>query len=230
MSWDAAQRGEAASGELEGEIDLADALQPPWLPPPLPPPPVLEAPGAAAAVCASVPVRVRTEQRVQCGGYEIVLQTIDADNVEALRALNAEVLPVTYNDAFYTSVWRDHGPELSCLALVDGAVVGGIACRLEAAGEAGQQRVYVMTLSVREAWRRAGIGSRLVEAIAERAAAGGAAGSMCLHVQTSNDAALRFYGRAGFHVHARIERYYAHNRGVDPPHAFFLRRLLGPRQ
>ena len=42
-----------------------------------------------------------------------------------------------------------------------------------------------------------------------------------LHVQVSNDEALKFYQRHGFVVSGTIENYY---KRVEPPHCYVLRR------
>ena len=49
---------------------------------------------------------------------------------------------------------------------------------------------------------------------------------LCLHVQTSNEDALRFYLLNSFYIETCIEGYYEQNPGVIPPDAYFLRRNL----
>lgn len=44
-----------------------------------------------------------------------------------------------------------------------------------------------------------------------------------LHVQTSNEEALRFYRRYGFEVAEKLEGYY---KRIDPPDCFVLRKWV----
>jgi len=67
--------------------------------------------------------------------------------------------------------------------------------------------VHITTLAVEESFRRRGIASRLVEALIEKARAGGAR-FLTLEVRPSNKAALCFYEKFGFSVLGRRKRYY----------------------
>ena len=51
--------------------------------------------------------------------------------------------------------------------------------------------------------------------------------SVYLHVQVSNDDALKFYQRHGFAVTGTIENYY---KRVEPPHCYVLRRETRERE
>jgi ribosomal protein S18 acetylase RimI-like enzyme len=46
-----------------------------------------------------------------------------------------------------------------------------------------------------------------------------------LHVQTSNEEAIRFYQRAGFQIAETLMGYYRKNR-LSPPDAYILRKPL----
>ncbi len=46
-----------------------------------------------------------------------------------------------------------------------------------------------------------------------------------LHVQTSNEEAIRFYQRAGFEIAETLLGYYRKNR-LNPPDAYILRKRL----
>ncbi|KAI8924015.1 acyl-CoA N-acyltransferase [Entophlyctis helioformis] len=177
----------------------------------------------------STPLRARIERRLAVGRHHVVLRSIDADNIGELRMVNSSVLPIAYNDAFYADVWNKHPVELSCLAYLNGQAVGGISCRREVSAETPdgpKDRIYIMTLCVLPAYRRLNIGSMLLQCIIETFVADPTYEYMCLHVQTSNEQALRFYGKNGFYIYSRVDGYYRLNVGVEPPHAFFLRREL----
>ncbi|TPX50767.1 hypothetical protein SeLEV6574_g00686 [Synchytrium endobioticum] len=83
-----------------------------------------------------------------------------------------------------------------------------------------------MTLGVVEAFRRCRIGSVLLTHLLQCLEKDAAVDHVCLHVQTSNLDALRFYLRNGFFIERTVDGYYAQNPGVVPPDAHFLRRNL----
>ncbi|EGF78648.1 hypothetical protein BATDEDRAFT_6608, partial [Batrachochytrium dendrobatidis JAM81] len=132
---------------------------------------------------------------------------IDENTIADLRILNLSVLPVTYNDQFYKDVIQTHSVEMSCLAYLNGQAVGGITCRKEACSDS-LFRVYIMTLSVLAPYRRLKIGSMLLDTIMNNIKHDCTLDHLCLHVQTTNEQALGFYGRNGFHIHSRLDGYY----------------------
>ncbi|KAK5664922.1 hypothetical protein QVD99_008460 [Batrachochytrium dendrobatidis] len=166
-------------------------------------------------------------QRRVCvdGRHQMIFRSIDENTIADLRILNLSVLPVTYNDQFYKDVIQTHSVEMSCLAYLNGQAVGGITCRKEACSDS-LFRVYIMTLSVLAPYRRLKIGSMLLDTIMNNIKHDCTLDHLCLHVQTTNEQALGFYGRNGFHIHSRLDGYYGRNKGVEPPHAYFLCRKL----
>ncbi|KAJ3125220.1 hypothetical protein HK101_005970, partial [Irineochytrium annulatum] len=87
-------------------------------------------------------------------------------------------------------------------------------------------RVYIMTLGVLAPYRRLRIGTLLLDSILRRCALDPSLEYVCLHVQTTNREALRFYRSCGFKVESRVDGYYLLNKGVEPPDAFFLKFAL----
>lgn len=81
-----------------------------------------------------------------------------------------------------------------------------------------------MTLGVVGTYRRARIGSRLLEGVIAQSARDGVA-QVYLHVQTSNTAALRFYLSHGFEATQILRNYY---KRIEPPDCYVLRRQLLP--
>lgn len=79
----------------------------------------------------------------------------------------------------------------------------------------------ILTLAVRDDWRRQGLGLRLVEGI-KRAAARSGARSLYLEVGDRNAAAQQLYRRSGFAETGRRKGYYAH-AGSAPEDAVVLR-------
>ncbi len=86
--------------------------------------------------------------------------------------------------------------------------------------EQGKLVGYIVTLDVRDAWRRQGLGTELMRQVeADAIDRGGAA--IVLHVHVGNSRAIRVYEKLGY-VLLRVEiGFYA--RGVD---AFLFRKKL----
>lgn len=90
------------------------------------------------------------------------------------------------------------------LAESDGEIVGF------SVAEQSRQRGHVITLDVRERFRRAGVASRLMDAIEERFV------RLCCNVSlletaVDNAGAIAFYKRRGYTVLKTIPRYYERN-------------------
>ncbi|OWZ18643.1 Acetyltransferase [Phytophthora megakarya] len=154
----------------------------------------------------------------------VVFDPVDKTNVQRLRELNLQLFPVRYNLAFYKEVVS--APlGYAQLASVGGFAVGAICCRREPVEELeGVERTYIMTLGVLETYRRAGIGTRLLEGVIAQSIQDGVV-QVYLHVQTSNTAALRFYRSHGFEVTQILRDYY---KRLEPPDCYVLRRQLTP--
>ncbi|MGH9681732.1 MAG: GNAT family N-acetyltransferase [Candidatus Acidiferrales bacterium] len=86
--------------------------------------------------------------------------------------------------------------------------------------EQSAELAHVVTLDVLESCRRRGIGSRLLEAAEEAAAARGAR-LMYLETATTNKAAIALWEKRGYRETGRIKDYYG--RGLD---AFEMQKLL----
>jgi len=170
------------------------------------------------------------------------------DNVEQLRKVNTVSFPVTYNEAFYQDVVKRSNENLNKFAYFNGFVVGAVCTRIEAipskdgigstdgatASSTPQQagnRLYIMTLAVLAAYRGRGIGTQLIQSVLDYCTAEkgkddtvGRIDEICLHVQTSNSDAIRFYThRFGFVQGEMVENYY---RRIHPPHCYRLYKVL----
>ncbi|KAI9984029.1 hypothetical protein PInf_005319 [Phytophthora infestans] len=174
----------------------------------------------------------------------VVFEPVDKSNVQRLRELNLQLFPVRYNLAFYKEVVssppgyaqlgkRTKLGKLTSFdtmylwsACVGSYAVGAICCRREPVkeGPEGLERTYIMTLGVLESYRRARIGSQLLEKVVAQSAQDGVV-QVYLHVQTSNSAALRFYRSHGFEATQILRDYYKH---IEPPDCYVLRRQLTP--
>jgi ribosomal-protein-alanine N-acetyltransferase len=99
----------------------------------------------------------------------------------------------------------------------DGQDVGFALCRV-AADEA-----ELLTIAVRPAWRRQGVGRRLLEAIIDGARGAGAR-TLFLEVGVDNPSARGLYGARGFLAVGRRRGYY--QRGDGPPADGIVMRLV----
>ncbi|ETK94703.1 hypothetical protein F441_02353 [Phytophthora nicotianae CJ01A1] len=156
---------------------------------------------------------------------DVVFKSVDKNNVQRLRELNLQLFPVRYNLAFYKEVVSSP-LGYAQLACVGGYAVGAICCRREPVkdGPDGLERTYIMTLGVLESYRRAKIGSRLLEGVIAQSVRDSVV-QIYLHVQTNNTPALRFYRSHGFEATQILRNYYKH---IEPPDCYVLRRQLTP--
>jgi len=97
-------------------------------------------------------------------------------------------------------------------------------------GGDGKKRIYIMTLGVLAAYRGRTIGAQLIQSILDYFEESMDSPELkdvteiALHVQISNDDALKFYEeKFGFEKGEMVENYY---RRIDPPHCYKLFRKL----
>eukprot|EP00581_Thalassiosira_minuscula_P032612 CAMPEP_0183769658 /NCGR_PEP_ID=MMETSP0739-20130205/22811_1 /TAXON_ID=385413 /ORGANISM="Thalassiosira miniscula, Strain CCMP1093" /LENGTH=179 /DNA_ID=CAMNT_0026009333 /DNA_START=108 /DNA_END=647 /DNA_ORIENTATION=- len=177
------------------------------------------------------------------GTLPIDFGLINADNVEQLKKINQACFPVTYNTSFYDDMAKKQDENLCKFAYWNGFAVGAICTRIEAIPDCpGRHRIYIMTLGVLAAYRNHGIGTKLVSSVLEyyesqkdnndssssssssSSASLSSVDEIMLHVQTSNNDAMKFYiEKFGFEKGELVENYY---KRIDPPHCYILRKKL----
>mmetsp|Transcript_6992 Transcript_6992/g.11086 ORF Transcript_6992/g.11086 Transcript_6992/m.11086 type:complete len:182 (-) Transcript_6992:63-608(-) len=169
---------------------------------------------------------------------------ITQDNVEQLRKVNLACFPVQYQETYYKDVVEKHDEGLCKFAYWNGFVVGAACARVEdippeqqdkTSGDdtttsSPQKRIYIMTLGVLAAYRGRQIGTQLIQSIFDHYEANKENAEfkdvveISLHVQISNDDAIKFYTtRFGFAQGEKVENYY---RRIDPPHCYKLYKKL----
>lgn len=119
---------------------------------------------------------------------------------EALAALHAEAFDTPWDAASLTALLAS--PGVFAVEQPDGFILIRVVA----------DEAEILTLAVRPAVRRSGLGGRLVEAAVVRAAALGAE-RMFLEVAEDNVAARALYARAGFREAGRRRSYYARSDG-----------------
>jgi ribosomal protein S18 acetylase RimI-like enzyme len=152
--------------------------------------------------------------------------------------------PVQYQESYYKDVQDSKGDGLCKFAYWNGFVVGAACARIEPLNKDDKnkdkdnddnddnkkQRIYIMTLGVLAAYRGRTIGAQLIQSILDHFENHMMDPELknvveiTLHVQISNDDAIKFYTeKFGFEKGDIIENYY---RRIDPPHCYKLYKKL----
>ncbi len=160
-------------------------------------------------------------------GGVVLRECADAADVDAVRTLNAGLLPLPCPERVYRSLLGTD-PRLCVLAWARSSVVGAITAVVETdrATKRPTGALYIMTLAVVAPRRRSGVGSALLSWLL-RVARGAPQlqhiDRVELHVHAGNSDALAFYAKAGFERIGMVERYYPR---LEPPHAIRVRLRL----
>jgi N-alpha-acetyltransferase 50 len=151
-----------------------------------------------------------------------------------LRKINMASFPIQYNESFYHDIGKRRNDDLNKFAYWNGYVVGAICTRVEPvvpgdtmSRTTSGKRLYIMTLAVLAAYRGRGIGSQLLTSVLHHVDTHmPEVTEIALHVQISNQGAIKFYTeRFGFTHGDLVENYY---RRIDPPHCYWLYKVLEP--
>jgi ribosomal protein S18 acetylase RimI-like enzyme len=156
---------------------------------------------------------------------EIDFGGITNDNVEQLRIINSTSLPISYPDGFYKDIVKAKDESLNKFAYHNGFVIGAICSRIQKDGDAS--KISILTLGVLPCYRGRHVGTKLVQSLLDYATSEESRkmgiDEIILHVQISNQDAIRFYERLGFEKGEMVEDYY---KRIDPPHCYVLRKRL----
>ena len=158
---------------------------------------------------------------------QICIGDVTDHNHATVRCINESIFPVIYADSFYKDLAKSG--QLAKLFLFRDLPVGAVACRLEPIGTPATadrlhpRRMYIMTLGVLAAYRRLGIGTRMIDYVLKLCDKTPSVTTVALHVQITNEAALTFYKRHGFEIVSTEEDYY---RRLDPSTAYVLEKKI----
>jgi N-alpha-acetyltransferase 50 len=137
---------------------------------------------------------------------EASIQPVSAADINALRRINALLLPVAYPDEFYQRLTDPSAGRFSRVirwahAGEEAKVVGGVVCRLEPhfAGSTSQT-LYIRSLCLLSPYRSLGLVSAAVDNIVATAIAdlGEDVKTVTAHVWTDNEEGLQWYENRGF--------------------------------
>lgn len=156
---------------------------------------------------------------------------INEANIEQLKVININTLPVRYSPKFYKDLLAPEGttehtydPKYMRFGHYNGFAIGAVAARLEkeeGEGLEGKFKLYIMIMNVLAAYRRRGVASTLLGHIIKEASKDERVTELILHVQTSNVEAKDFYLANGFEEVGIVEDYY---KRIEPTSAFLLKR------
>lgn len=131
------------------------------------------------------------------------------------------LFPVSYSEKFYKDVLE--AGEFAKLAYFNDVCVGAVCCRKEPIPSTSpkQAKLYIMTLGVLAPYRNLGLGTALLKHILHHATSGVPATpkftEIYLHVQISNEEALKFYKKYDFEIVGTVEGYY---KKISPSDAY----------
>ena len=134
-----------------------------------------------------------------------------SDDLDRVMDINIETLPENYSTFFYRDLYRRF-PETFLVAEEDGAIQGYMMCRIERGlsklkSLRPAKQCHVVSIAVRESYRRRGIASELMTTVLERAKENYGAAECFLEVRMSNDAAINLYEKLGF---SKVKRNYGY--------------------
>jgi ribosomal-protein-alanine N-acetyltransferase len=134
------------------------------------------------------------------------------DNLNRVMDINVECLPENYSSFFYRDLYRRF-PKVFVVAEVNGDIQGYIMCRIERGlsklrGIRPTKLCHVVSIAVREPYRRRGIASSLIKKAMKNSMEEYNASECFLEVRIGNEAALKLYEKLGFKKVKRNYGYY----------------------
>ncbi|KAG8694354.1 hypothetical protein FRC08_008548 [Ceratobasidium sp. 394] len=101
----------------------------------------------------------------------LTVAPITSENVEILKALNSQLFPVPYPDAYYAATMRPELAGFCMLIYLDNLPVGQVTCTFKPSEREAETKVYWMLMGVLPEYRKYGIGAyacqKIMNAVAE---------------------------------------------------------------
>ena len=134
-----------------------------------------------------------------------------SDDLNRVMDINVECLPENYSTFFYRDLYRRF-PETFVVAEANGAIQGYIMCRIERGlsklkSLRPARQCHIVSIAVREPYRRRGIASGIIEAAMEGAKKNYDATECFLEVRVGNIPAVLLYEKLGF---AKVKKNYGY--------------------
>ncbi len=150
----------------------------------------------------------------------ITMGEINEKNINLLRKLNFDTLPVKYSTGLYMKIATQY-TEFSKFAYYNDIVIGGYTTRIEDYKE--QKHAYILTFGVLEPYRKYGIGRQMMVNLEKELAEKSDVVGIYLHMHVLNEVGLKFYKSCDFKVDERLDNYYT---DLEEPHCLVLRKEI----
>jgi ribosomal protein S18 acetylase RimI-like enzyme len=185
----------------------------------------------------------------------IIYRSVEKDDIQGLKDLHIECFPIRYEDIFFENICNGKGFKNIALftqvaievesSLIVGCILGQFieSQKCDDDGFFNEMRqpakdvFYILTLGLREKYRRSGLGTDLLLSCLKYAAKNSSCGAIYLHVIHDNRAAIKFYEKNGFSFLRELVEFYCiddkhhssylyilYLNGFEPP---ILTRLFG---
>ncbi len=140
------------------------------------------------------------------------MRTFTVEDLNRVMGINFECLPENYSSSFYRELFSRF-PETLVVAEADGDIQGYIMCRVERGFSklrnlSPARLLHVVSIAVREPYRRRGIAKALMFEAMRRGAATYEASECYLEVRVGNEPAVKLYERLDFTKTKRNYGYY----------------------
>jgi ribosomal-protein-alanine N-acetyltransferase len=142
-------------------------------------------------------------------GFQV--RAFRADDLNRVMEINLECLPENYSAYFYRDIASSY-PDTFLVAESDGEIQGYIMCRVERGfskvrGFSTARLLHVVSIAVRQPYRRKGIAFALMNEAMKRGVASYKASECYLEVRVGNEAAISLYEKLGF---SKVKRNYGY--------------------
>lgn len=157
---------------------------------------------------------------------DIIFRGVERDDVQELKDLHMECFPIQYDDIFFENICNGKGFKNASLytqvavELESSTIVGCIlgqfskSTKCEDNGFFSELKnqakdvFYVLTLGLRNEYRRSGLGTALLLESLNYAKKNNDCGAVYLHVIHYNKAAMKFYEKNGFIFLRELDEFY----------------------
>ncbi len=155
---------------------------------------------------------------------EAVFREAEVRDIPQVVYINRVCLPENYPEYFFY-YHLENWPKSFIVAEVNGTIVGYVMTRVETGvsfvGSFIARRGHIVSIAVLEAYRRRGIGERLMRISMDAMKKYYKASEAYLEVRVSNKPAIKLYEKLGFRIVKILKRYYS-----DGEDAYLMARKL----
>jgi ribosomal-protein-alanine N-acetyltransferase len=140
-----------------------------------------------------------------------IIRKAALDDIPKVMRINLKTLPENYPEYFFREIYERFS-EAFFVAEVEGEIIGYIMCRMEGGvsnfGLRWVRRGHVVSVAVLPKFRRAGLGTELMNRAMDALKKDYEAKEIILEVRVTNLAAISLYEELGFDKIRTIKTYY----------------------